>query len=295
MQNVLSSISQSTDNFNIDVHSKCTQNIISFLSLNNKPILIGTDTISINRNIYSFDSKKDNILLSPMMNKPIKTGIINNKLYVSDVASNKNLLFSEVNAQEVLVVDSNIYYTYNGKLTMLKCIETATSIMFTPLMSWDIMTMASKVYTGCVYQNILSKCWFTIPNPTENKVHNIAIPELDDYKVITAKYIKNVLVVIAYKEGIYSQCIIRFNSTYSYDIRQVDDIDYRDINMVVLDNTMCLLMLDDGILELFRSTKGDTFSKYINDANIGRDMILCNTYNSVHFIKDKTLYNIKMK
>ena len=81
------------------------------------------------------------------------------------------------------------------------------------------------------------------------------IPQPDGYRIVEAKSNKNVVVILGEKKGQFDEFVIVFSRDYSTsDVRKIDDVTYNQINMAVLDNGLCLLLIDDR-LEVFASAQ----------------------------------------
>jgi len=122
------------------------------------------------------------------------------------------------------------------------------------------------------------------------------LKELVGYKIVDAKYINKVLMVVGEKNGKYDKFIFRTDSSYQfYDLMMKNDITYSGLNFVVLDNDLCIHINGDENVELFSNKKGSSVSKVIDDDIISGDMTLYNNGVQVLFAKNGTLYKLSMK
>jgi hypothetical protein len=97
----------------------------------------------------------------------------------------------------------------------------------------------------------------------------LALPELDPYRAVAARYEGQVLVVNgATREGRYDQWLFRFNETHDrYDARITEDTD-ATINFAVLDTGVVVRMVEDGRLEAFSNRPGSDLVRVIQDPQL---------------------------
>ena len=119
------------------------------------------------------------------------------------------------------------------------------------------------------------------------------LPQLDEYRVVDAKAERNVVVIIAEKNGQYDRFIVVFKKDYSdFDVRKVEDIAYDTINFTVLENGLCILLAGPDELELF----GD--NQHVNllqNPPFDSTMKLFSTPDGAFFINGNTIHQIKRK
>jgi hypothetical protein len=118
----------------------------------------------------------------------------------------------------------------------------------------NLSAISSKMFDGVVIQNLLGRYYLTLPYKL-GSCFSKHVPVLDGYRVIEAKGDKNVVVVIAEKNGRFDEFIIVFSKDYSTsDVRKIEDVTFNTINLAVGDNGLCLLLVDDR-LEVFASAQ----------------------------------------
>jgi hypothetical protein len=100
-------------------------------------------------------------------------------------------------------------------------------------------------------------------------------------------------VVLAEKGGIYDKFIVVFNKDYSdFDVRKIEDVAVNTINFTVMENGICLLLNEDGDLEMFVNNKN---VEVLKDAPFDASMKLFSTPDGAYFINGKTIHNMKKR
>lgn len=154
-----------------------------------------------------------------------------------------------------------------------------------------ISGMASKMFDGCVYQDLLGKPWFQIPY-AQNLCYFSCIKELEGYRVLDAKCEKNYLAVMAEKNGLYNRFVFIFNKGFAdYTVRVTEKIPFENINFTVLQNGVCLLVAGSEV-ELFVDNKT---IKSLQDPPFDVSMKIYSTSTGVYFADGKKIYSAKMK
>ena len=158
-----------------------------------------------------------------------------------------------------------------------------------------VMEQSSILFSGGVVQNMLGSVFVSI-FPRAKTSYQFRIPALDGYKILSAKYDRRVLMVVAGKKGRYSRFIFRFDSEFSkFDMREISDITPTGLNFVVLDTGVCVSMNEDETLEIFHSDPGAFKTKLVDDPSLGNDMRLYRQNGRVLFTQGVSLSSMRMK
>ena len=80
-----------------------------------------------------------------------------------------------------------------------------------------------------------------------------------------------------------------------YDVREIPCSDIGDINMITLDNGVCILIPENGVLEAFGNRPFVNDVKSIHDPLITTDMRLCKDGTKAMIFENNKLFSIKMK
>lgn len=149
---------------------------------------------------------------------------------------------------------------------------------------------ATKVFDGCIIQNMLGSYYLTI-FPISGRSYQIKLSELTGYKIIDAKYENKMLVVVA-KNKNYDRFIFKISDDYvKYDLRINTDIVSNDINFTVNENGVCVLMLEEGLIE---ASKGMAI-KQIHDKILESDMKFYHENDRMMFTKGSKAYYMRLK
>lgn len=157
-------------------------------------------------------------------------------------------------SNEMFARNNAIYTISKGKLMENSFTAFGNKMVHRAKEVENLSVISSKMYDGCIIQDLLGKMYLTLPYKL-GSCFSKHIPQLDGYRVIEAKGDKNVVVVIAEKNGRFDEFIIIFNKDYSTsDVRKIEDVTFNTINFAVGDNGLCLLLVDDR-LEVFASAQ----------------------------------------
>jgi len=158
----------------------------------------------------------------------------------------------------------------------------------------NVVRHASKLYPGVVVQSLLGSVYVSLLT-APGVAHQVRIKELDEYRVLEAKYDGGVLMVVGTKGGKYDRLIFRFASDNTYDIRKVEDITPTGLNFVTLDSGVCVCLTEEEKLELFSAKRGSTAVKVVEDKALSGDMILGKKAGTLLFARGDKVYTMRMK
>jgi len=186
---------------------------------------------------------------------------------------------------------NNVIYTLShGKLIENSFMAFGNKIIRKGVEVANVSVSSAKMYDGCIVQDLLGKTFITLPYKL-GSCFTKHFPQLDGYRVISAKADKNIIVVLGEKSGQYDRFIIVFDKHYTKsDIRKVDDVAYSEINFTTLDSGLCLLLASPAELELFSTA---TQCEVINDPPFDSTMKLFSTSDGAFFINGNSIHQIK--
>jgi len=288
---------QSTNNFEIIELKEFQDAVLYNSSLYGNEITKTKKKIFINNTDYRVSPDVETIFTIPEM-IPVFVKIEDTlKFHPID----KNYLVRELNLEftDKMIINNILFVKSNGKFNEISFRVFGNKIMPLVKNSWTIETLSSQVFSGVVYQSVMGKAYLAIPitdPPEKSSLIKKAIPELDDYRIIDAKYMSQVCVVIGHKDGMYSRFTIIFDSKHDkYRMNIIEDIDYEPINMTVLDNGICITITSDNAIEIFANRYDKDDVKRIEDPDIDSTMQLCKDGTQLRFFKGNKLFTIKMK
>jgi len=246
--------------------------------LNKREITVGTGLK------LCIPSKSDTVFLAKMSN-----GLL--KLFNS---STKEETITQIAASELMTYHGMLYVKNCDKVLEIDIIEGKKTLVSGRQVA-NVLEHASTLYDGVVVQNLLGTYYVSVfPTP---KIHRqVRIKELDSYKIIDAKFDRNVLMIIGAKNGIYDKFVCKFSSDWvSYVIRIVNDITPAGLNFVTLDTGVCVHITEEEKINIFSSKSDvDGITEIDNDI-IGGDMRLFASGAKLLFGRQNKLYSMKMK
>jgi hypothetical protein len=114
------------------------------------------------------------------------------------------------------------------------------------------LPLTTKMYDGVAVQDLYGKITLGIPYAVGMFV-NTKVPELDGYKIMDAKRIGHVCMVLGEKGGKYDCVTILLDKTYYKNyISSIDyDVEYRSINFTMKENGLVVKVEDDNNIKMF--------------------------------------------
>jgi len=195
-------------------------------------------------------------------------------------------------SNEMFARNNSIYTIAHGKLMENSFTAFGNKMVRRAIEIANVSVTTSKMYDGCVVQDLLGKMYLTLPYK-QGACFSKHVPQLDGYRIVGAKAERNVVVVLGEKKGQYDRFIIIFNKAYnSCDVRKVDDVAYDTINFTVMENGMCALLASPDELELFATA---TQVETLQNPPFDSTMKLFSTSDGIFFINGNSFHQIKRK
>lgn len=239
------------------------------------------------------------VLLTPLEQIPILVKINNKKVQFKSLKPGYTFKTVDLNCSDMMIVDDVLYLKNGPKLIEMDFKTNGQNIIPLIKMVWNIESLSSKLLGNVIYQSVLGKSFLCIPLPNKSGKSSFivkAIHELDSYQVIDAKYDNHVCILMAHMGSDYYRIILTFDEKFNaYKCRTVKGVDYIPLNFVVLDNGVCVNIIEDNFIEIFINKISKADVNQIEDPDIDNSMRLCKDGTIVKFFKDKTLYSMKMK
>lgn len=258
---------------------------------------IGVNYVVSKSYVYSGNNKlfdhsvNEKILIAPAAGgSTVSAHMINGKVEF------KNLYTKEVigtmNSKNMFERNGAIYTIANDKLMENTFTQFGTKLVhvFKPIE--NVNENSSKMYNGCIIQNLLGKKYLTLPYDLD-KSFSKYLPNLDNVRIIDAKSDKNITVVIGEEKGKYNRYVIVFDKKYQkFEIRVDEDIAYEPINFAVLENGLCMLLVDQNQIQLFSTAYQ---FETLNDPPFDSSMPLFATSKGFFFINDNSIHQLSRK
>ena len=111
---------------------------------------------------------------------------------------------------------------------------------------------STRMFDGVFFRRLMGRTWITLPtSPGHCMV--LAIPELDDYRLVDARAEENICMVLVERRGKWQRVDLHFNKQFtSYKVRLVET-EQKSLNFTVLSSGICAAVCEDGVLELWTS------------------------------------------
>jgi hypothetical protein len=293
----------STDNFHIEETNKnmvYDDTILDHSNINGVPVTrtkksyyIGTDGFRVGVGVQ--------LVHTPLRQVPTFVKIENGEVELKSLApSIKVYPGSAMAAEKMMIVDNTIYLKNKGDLIETRFAESSqiTNILLVSKKVWSISENSSQLFKNIIVEDLLGSKHVTVPLP--DKIHSRLIRnrvvELDDYKVLNAKYDHDVAVfsVFNQKDKEYKLMVMTGVTKTKYVCRFINTVDMNEVNFVTLDNGIVILIYDDQ-MEIFSNNPDSSKIKVIKDKELSSSMKLCKRGVSTRFFTDNKLYSIGMK
>lgn len=202
------------------------------------------------------------------------------------------------NAEQVMSTAGRVYIKNLDKVLEVVFTETGNNVLASTHLACNVLPQATRLFEGGVLQNLLGSTYISL-FPRSKSTYQAHFQELDEYKVIEAKYKPSlgggVLMVIGVKGGQYDRLVFRFDEAMNRDLRVVEDITPTGLNFVVLDTGVVVTLTEDDKLELCSARKGSPQVKVVEDKTLGPDMTLGTTGGQVTFSRGNKTYSMRMR
>jgi len=290
-------------NFEISEICEAANNIISYQYINGQHVILTEAGLWLEPTLNIKNMSGDysvapyaHIAVTPKYQSIITAIVKGGKVLLYDATHGKPLDF-EFGSIEVFSYDNRLYalgplreeiyeISFN-EINLTKTIVTASSVC-------NVLPNATQIFNGVAIQNLLGSYYISV-FPKSKTHYQINIRELDKYRITDAKYLNNVLVVIGEQGGKYTKFIFIFNETHDeYSVRIIPDIQYTEITFTVLDNGVCVHVLDDETIELFLNKKSSTDIKQFKD-NVLVGAQLFHKGTELLFTRDNKIFYITVK
>ena len=236
------------------------------------------------------------IVTSPKCNNVVAASVSRRKLKLFN-ATAREIIDLPIEAESVMSYGNRLYVKSATHVLEVQFSNEAIGgkgMVASTMTVANVLEKATTMYEGVVFQNLLGSVWVSI-FPESNSHLQVKIPELDDYKMVDAKYDSGVLMVIGgNKSGSYDKLVFRFDNS-SYDLRIVKDITPAGLNFVVLDNGICVHLNEEENIEIFSKKKDSAGLNIIDDPEITGDMRLFKMGVKVLVARGEKLYSLTMK
>lgn len=198
--------------------------------------------------------------------------------------------FSKISANGMMYRNGCIYTVYDGKLTENSFSKLGNKTIHSCRHAASVMDLSTKVFNGVVIQDVLGQVYLTIPYD-KGLCKNLHVNSLNGYRILDARAIKDVCVIMAEKNGKYDRFILTFHDNYDKVVERIDtDVNYVDVNLTVMPNGVAILALEDSV-EIFK----DNNVNRIENPPFDYTKRIYNISGVIHYIDGNKIYTAKIK
>jgi hypothetical protein len=262
----------------------------------------GTQVVCTEQSVYVDGraqkwSKLPKIGFTPKMNVPVGLTLDNQGLVNVVNLRTGAKIDLPLRADDAMSCDGRLYLRQDTSVLEVVFTELGNNILASTKTAARVLDVpeATKIFENVIIQNLLGR-WHISVFPESGKCYQVAIPDLDDYRVIDAKFDNKVLMVVGEKNGQYDRFVFRLNDAYNkYDVRKVENITYTGLNFTVAEHGACVCINEDEKVELFSNKIGSAQVKIMDDPAVDSAWKMFHEGTTVLFAHGSKLYKISMK
>jgi hypothetical protein len=281
-----------TDRFMIQVNMDFAEDVVYYGGVN---AVLTTGGLYINNKLDTKVASYAHVVTTPKLNHTVTAIVKDRFLSLYDASTGIDIECS-IKAEQLMTYGKRLYVKQEDNIFEIEFLElNQNKITAAMTVVCNILPNATRVFDGVVIQDLLGAKFASIFPESKNH-YQVKIPQLNDYRIMDAKYENNVLVVIGEKKGKYDQFIIKFDKDdfSEYNLIATYGVTYSGINFTVLDNGICVMINPDGEVELFHNRKDSLDVKLIKDTTLA-DGKLFHEGNTTLLARGNTIYSIKLK
>lgn len=283
---------KSTDNFEFSEVKEYPEDILYHNGLTE--VTRSKNKIYIRKTDYDIKTGEE-MLIATAYQIPVIASVENKALKLRTLGSSYNLKQIALTCTDKMIINDTLFVRNDEKLIQLDFTVMGNNLLPIIKKTWTIEPYSSQLFSNMVVQSVLGRTYFAIPNPEKDTFHIVAVPDLDKYKIIDAKYENLVAVLMLNHNGVYSRCVVKFTEKFDkYKIRFDDQVDYEAINFICLPQGVCIMIYSDTVEIFFNKFDKDDIKK-ISDPQVNSSMRLCKDGTKVRFFQGKKLFNFAMK
>jgi hypothetical protein len=294
MQTIVIPIIQSTHSVHANIieilYFEATDNstVIKYFDNN---VVLTSDYFILNKKIDNKVAPYSHIYYESRINSYISFISSNGKLRAYDISHSKSIE-CDLQSYNIFSYGNRVYCQQEDYISEISTIvlNNSSAIILVPVA--QISSKSTLCLDGFAIQNLLGTYYFSL-FPESKKHYQIKISELDSYRVISGKFDKNIVMVIAEKLGKYFKFILKFNKDYDKYVCTIIE-DSERINFTCLPTGVVINVNETNNLELFTIKLDDNTVKIIQDTDFS-DKMLDSVDNNVIYYENNKVFNIRLK
>ena len=244
-------------------------------------------------------SKDVELIITPLEKLPILVKVEDGIAKFKCLKTGYDVKGAQLACTDTAIINNTLYLKNREKFVEMTFKVAGSNILPAVKTVWTVEPLSSQIFSNVIFQSVLGKAFLCIPIPFHDKKSQFyikAIPELDNYRVIEAKYQNSMCVVIGHNGNEYNRLTFVFDPKFAtYRCNVVKGIDYAPLNFAVLDNGVCIMITEDNGVEILLNRMDKPDIKRVEDPDIDNTMRLFKDGTRVKFFKDNSLYSMKMK
>jgi hypothetical protein len=235
------------------------------------------------------------IVESPISSVPVAAYVKDGMLHLESSVGN----WFNMAAEEKMVIGNSIYIKNDDKLSVVELDEMGDKVFPSIKMTWSVLSNATKLFNGLVYQNILGVPYFMLFYRTasgKTACSQFQVKELQGYQVLEAKYENCVASVVAAKGGKFDTFMFKFAPDLSsYKLTLEEDTGLHVPNFVVMENGICVRITNEDEVHIFSNRIDRPDIKVVKDPAVTHDMKLTRSASTIMVRQGSKLYKFSMK
>ena len=280
-----------SNNFDIAEMGKYKGEVIDYYFSAGVEVVVTTDRVYVNGRETTYNVTPV-FGFTPKQNKPLAAYAIGNGL-VEIIEAVGQQVKHTCGGRDVMAYENRLYVLGDMGVLEVGCFEGKDLFVNTTHVA-NVLEKATKMYDGVVVQNLLGSYYLSFfPKPGHHQ--QVAVPELNGYQVVDAKFQSGVLMVMGAKGGKYDRLVFRFDEQWKYDLTVRPDVTLTGINFVVLDSGACVCINEEEKVEVFSARKDGTHSMVIDDPAINSNMRLFRRAGKVVFGQGDKVFSMTMR
>ena len=278
----------SSDKFAVSKVEECVENILGIFNYIGINYMMGTNAIHKGRATLPIEvAGYSKVLMCEADSVPVIAKLKNGTAEFND---SQGKFIGKIAAKDMMYRNACIYTVNSEILTENTFVQYGDRIVHATRMAGNVLGLATKVFDGVIFQDLLGKAYLTLPYQ-KGKCATFPAKELDGYRVLDARSEKNICGVMAERKGVYYLFILTFNENYSsYTLRVNKDVPYSDVNLTVLPNGVAVLATTTTC-EIFK----DSSVKVIDNPPFNSTTRLFNYSGGIHYVDGRDIMAVNVK
>lgn len=284
-----------TNKFEITEFLTVDGDFVEYLSIQGTHAQLTTEKVYVTAKNVPIPAPGSRLGITPKMGYVVSAWINNGMLNLKNITLSQDIDVT-ISADQVMSYQGRLYVKTGGSIIEIKFIEIGNVVKASPAVVGNALEIATEFYEGgVVIQNLIGAYYVSLL-PRSGACYQIRLPELDEHRIIEAKFDNQVMIVIASKDNKYNKFVFRFSEEFdSYTCRLIQDVQYSGINFVVLDNGVCVHINEQAQMEVFTNKPESKNLTLIEDPILQDDIRLFKDGIQVLFANKNVMYRMKMK